>query len=338
MINNKFYKEKDMEAIKILESFLPDKIFDAHAHLYDKSFAPITANYPDDGTFKGYCDVMMPALCNPKEFHMNMITFPDRLMNAPSNGTRDASDKFIAQQLDVDAGSVGEIIVLPTDSPEDIEKRMIHSRIRGLKCYYYYAHVDDAYNKAEIGEFLPDSAWEVANKHKMAITLHMVKPKALSDEKNLDYIIKKAKQYPDAVLILAHAARSFASWTAIESIEKVAHLDNVWYDFSAICESPAMFYIMKKAGIEKCMWGSDFPVCTFRGKAISFGDDFTWILERQPKEGEQFDNLIPSSMYWFYAIENLMATRQACIIGELSESQVEDLFFNNAKKLFFSVK
>lgn len=334
MINNRFYNEKDMEAIKILETFLPDKIFDAHAHLYDKSFATSLTNYPDDGTFEGYKEAMMPALCNPKEFHMNMITFPDRLMQDPSNGTRDASDKFIAQQLEVDSGSVGEIIVLPTDTPEDIENRMIHDRIRGLKCYYCYAPVEDAYNKAEIGEFLPDSAWEVANKHKMAITLHMVKPKVLSDEKNLEYIIEKAKKYPDAVLILAHAARSFASWTAIESIEKVAHLDNVWYDFSAICESPAMFYIMKKAGIEKCMWGSDFPVCTYRGKAISFGNDFTWILERQKKEGQQFDNLIPSSMYWFFAIENLMATRQACIIGELSESRIEDLFFNNAKRLF----
>ncbi len=334
MINSRFYKEKDMEAIKILEGFLPDRIFDAHAHLYDKSFVPIAVNYPDDGSFEGYRDAMMPALCNPKEFHMNMITFPDRLMQDPSNGTRDASDKFIAEQLEKDSGSVGEIIVLPTDTPEEIEKRLIHPRIRGLKCYYYYAPVDDAYNKAEIGVFLPDSAWEVANKHKMAITLHMVKPKVLADEKNLAYIIEKAKKYPDATLILAHAARSFASWTAIESIEKIAHFDNVWYDFSAICESPAMFFIMKKAGVEKCMWGSDFPVCTYRGKAISFGDDFTWILESDKTKGQNFDNFIPLDMYWFFAIENLMATRQACIIGELPESKIEDLFFNNAKRLF----
>ena len=334
MINNEFYNEKDMEAIKILEGFLPDKIFDAHAHIYNKSFTYGLDGYTDNGAFEGYLDAMMPALCNPEEFHMNMIPFPTREMGDSSTGIRDTSDRFIAEQLEKDQGSVGEIIVLPTDTPEDIEKRMIHPRIRGLKCYYYYAPVADAYNKAEIGEFLPDSAWEVANKHNLTITLHMVKPKVLSDEKNLAYIIEKAKQYPDAVLILAHAARSFASWTAIESIEKVAHLDNVWYDFSAICESPAMFYIMKKAGIQKCMWGSDFPVCTHRGKAISFGDDFTWILERKKKEGQEFDNFIPLDKYWYFAIENLMATRQACIIGELSQSQIEDLFFNNARRLW----
>ena len=100
MINNKFYKEKDMEAIKILKGFLPDKIFDAHAHLYDKSFVSCLGNYTDDGALEGYLDAMMPALCNPKEFHMNMITFPDNLMQDSSNGTRDASDRFIAQQLE----------------------------------------------------------------------------------------------------------------------------------------------------------------------------------------------------------------------------------------------
>ena len=40
-----------------------------------------------------------------------------------------------------------------------------------------------------------------------------LKDKALADKDNLDYIIKMSKSYPDAVLILAHAARSFASWT-----------------------------------------------------------------------------------------------------------------------------
>ncbi len=334
MINNKFYNEKDMEAIKILEGFLPDRIFDAHAHLYDKSFTLANTSYPDDGTFTGYRDAMMPVLCNPKEFHMNMITFPDRLMQEPSNGTRDASDRFIAEQLEKDSGSVGEIIVVPTDTPEEIEKRLIHPRIRGLKCYYCYADIENPYNNAGIGDYLPEAAWEVANKHKLAITVHMVKPKVLSDEVNLSYIIDHAKRYPDATLILAHAARSFASWTAIESIHKIAHFDNVWYDFSAICESPAMFYIMKKAGVEKCMWGSDFPVCTHRGKAISFGDDFTWIIERDKTKGQNFDNFIPLDKYWYFAIENLMAIRQACIIGELSEAQIEDLFFNNAKRLW----
>ena len=139
-----------------------------------------------------------------------------------------------------------------------------------------------------------------------------------------------AKKYPDAVLILAHAARSFAAWTAIENVSEVAHLDNVWFDFSAVCEPSAMFQIMKKAGVERCMWGSDFPVCCGRGKAISIGDTFYWIYQRD------IDNFYSKTPFrtWTIATENLMATRQACIIADLHESQIEDLFYNNAARLF----
>jgi len=34
------YNEHDFEAIKTLKNFLPDKIFDAHAHLFNTDFTP----------------------------------------------------------------------------------------------------------------------------------------------------------------------------------------------------------------------------------------------------------------------------------------------------------
>jgi len=37
---------------------------------------------------------------------------------------------------------------------------------------------------------------------------------------------------------------------------------------------------------------------------------------------------------WLRGVENLMAVRQACILAELSRSEVEDLFYNNAVRLF----
>ena len=67
-------------------------------------------------------------------------------------------------------------------------------------------------------------------------------------------------------------------------------------------------------------------------KAISFGNDFHWILGRA--NSENMLNLVPEEKYWLFALENLMAMRQACLIGELTESQIEDVFFNNAKRLF----
>ena len=49
------------------------------------------------------------------------------------------SDEFIKKELDKDPLSVAEIIVTPSDTAEEIEKRLTHKGIRGLKCYHFIA-------------------------------------------------------------------------------------------------------------------------------------------------------------------------------------------------------
>ncbi|MBR3933248.1 MAG: amidohydrolase family protein [Clostridia bacterium] len=208
-------------------------------------------------------------------------------------------------------------MVSPGETSEDIEKRLTHSGIRGLKCYHQLGDGGKTFEKS-IEQYLPESAWEVANKHKICITLHLAKSRALADKDNLRYIKTMTKKYPDA------------AWTAIATVTEVAHLENVWFDFSAVCEPSAMFQIIKKAGVERCMWGSDYPVCCPRGKCISIGDSFYWIYQ------QDIDNFDSKTQFttWTIAVENLMATRLACIMADLHESQIEDLFYNNAARLF----
>lgn len=331
LVNDSTYTDYDLSAIKVLKDFIPDKVFDVHAHLFDSRFLPNVhpASYGAVvGDIEAYQKAMAPMLCNPKELRANIIIFPDKAMANNSNGTCAMSDSFLVRELEKSSDNMGEIIVSPHESAEDIEKRLVHPRIRGLKCYHYMNQADVTWNLS-IGEYLPESAWEVAQKHKLCITLHMVKDHALADKDNMEYICAMAKKYPDVVLILAHAARSFAAWTAIESVGKIARFENVWFDFSANCESPAMFKIMQKVGVERCMWGSDYPVSAMHGKAISIGDTFHWIYESEC-DGHR---ALPKK-FWLIGIENLMALRQACLLAELSKSDIEKLFYHNAMSLF----
>ena len=324
--------EHDLEGIRIVKDFLPDRIFDAHAHLFDTSFvSAIDKALPKSLVLRleNYEEEMRPILCNPKTLRLNIIGYPDGSMDCHTAENLVKSDTFLLQELTKNPENVGELLLAPGESAEELEERLVHPGIRGFKCYHLMAKRKDTWF-ADIGEYLPESAWEVANKHKMVITLHMVKDDALADPDNQRYICEMAKRFPDATLILAHAARSFASWTGVESVEKVAHLDNVWFDFSAVCESPAMFQIMRKAGVEKCMWGSDYPVCRGRGKAISLANSFYWIYQND------LDHFVSKTTLksWLIGLENLMATRQACILAELNEDRVEDLFYNNAARLW----
>lgn len=330
MLTPKFpYNASDAEAGKILNDFLPNRIFDAHAHLLETALMP---NY-DGGEslqfgWERYKEEMSLLMCN-RQLQINALAFPHGEMADRSNGLISRTDAFIIGELNKCPGNVGELIVHPADTEQELEARLTHPGLRGFKCYHNISGAENTWD-ATIDQYLPESAWAVAHRHKLVITLHMVRDHALADEKNLSYIRTQAKKYPDAVLILAHCARAFASWTGVESVAKLSDLDNVWFDFSAVCESPAMLQIIKKAGIKRCLWGSDYPVCRYRGKAISLADSFYWILQ---KDLDNFSSLTRMNSY-LVGTENLMAVRQAFILAELGDDAVEDFFWNNAQRLF----
>lgn len=327
------YSRYDLEAAKKIDEFLPDKIFDTHAHLYDASFTP---NISKVSAFalRSRCEVSdyvedMKVLLGNREARLNIITLPDADMADPHVEVRAASVEFIRDQLTRFNGNVGEVMVGPDDTVEDVERMLVHPDVVGFKCYHTLSHSKPTWN-VSIEEFLPQSAWEVADRRGLVITLHMVRDAALSDPENSEYIVRMAKKYPNAVLILAHCARSFASWTAVDAIDTVKDLENVYFDFSGICEPAAMFQIMRKCGIGRCMWGSDYPVSRLVGKAISLADGFYWINEDDiahfNKSGEVHSYSVGS--------ENLMATRQACQMLDAGREDIERLFYKNASDLF----
>lgn len=322
--------ELDRRAHAILADFVPDTVFDAHAHLYDESFTTFMCRNKPDGPFACYnmerYQRDMQTILPGRTIHVNIMTYPDKHM-AVNAANRAAGDRFTAAQLDKDPLSVGEIIVSPGDTVEELERHLIHPRLRGLKCYHLLARQTNDTAQCGIEEYMPEAAWELANQKGLYITLHLMRDASLSDPGNLAYIKTMAARYPNAILILAHAARAFACWTGVEAVEQVAHLDNVWFDFSAVCESPAIFQIINKAGPSRCMWGTDYSISYVRGKCISLADGFQWLYQKKLETAGV-------KGCWYIATETLMAVRQACIMAGLSPAQVEDIFYNNAMRLF----
>lgn len=322
VFKDEVYTASDLEAIKKLDAFLPGKIFDVHMHLSDRPFGikPVNLNFTDY-----YADTA-PIFGN-REVICNGIANPYKELRAKPE--RQKMTDFLVEELKKYPKNVGEILVHPDDTVEEIEGQLIHPGICGFKCYHLQADRPDTYY-ASIGEYLPETVWQVANERGLVITLHMVRPKSLADEDNMRYIKEMAKRYPNATLILAHAARGFAAWTTIETVGELAPYENVWYDFSGICESPAMIAIIKKIGIDRCMWGSDWPVTMCVGKQVSLGDTFYWIYK------EDLENFNSNTDFntWLIGTENLMATREACILTDLNEDAVEKLFYSNAARLF----
>ena len=131
-------------------------------------------------------------------------------------------------------------------------------------------------------------------------------------------------------MILAHAARGFAAWTVVESVEQVAKYPNVYFDFSAVCEPTAFMAIIKACGHKRVFWGSDYPVTMMRGTCASVGSTFLWLYK------EQLDLCASNTEFNAYLIgvQNLMAFRTACKLLDLTKEQIEDIFYNNAMAFF----
>ena len=134
--NTDLYNKNDYEAIKILKDFLPDKIFDAHTHVFSSEATPIDSksyDAPKCGVMD-YKSFMLDFFPGAKIVRQNAIVHPDKTMSDISSGVLLKSDKLLFEELEKDSGNVGEIIVLPTESAEDIEKRLVHPAIKGFKC------------------------------------------------------------------------------------------------------------------------------------------------------------------------------------------------------------
>lgn len=322
-------EQMDKQALQILNDFVPDKVFDTHAHLYHQHFTPFHCKDKPDGPFECFdwdrYVQDMQTIVPGRTIHANMLPYPEKRF-AVNTDLRNASDAFTIAQLEKDPLSVGEIIVAPGDTADDLEKRLVHPRLKGFKCYYLLADQEEEGRDADPETFLPEGAWELANQKGMTITLHLTKPDAIADPHNIQYVRTMAKRYPNAILILAHAARSYASWPGVEAAEYIADLDNVWVDLSAIFVSPPVFQLIKKLGVSRCTWGTDFPICNSRFGCVTVARKQCWLNQKV------LDTL--GTQNWNIGVQTLMAIREAAIMADLTPAQIEDLFYNNAMALF----
>ena len=158
----------------------------------------------------------------------------------------------------------------------------------------------------------------------------MVRDRALADPVNQSTIRRYCESYPNMRLILAHAARGFNPWHTIEGIESLRGLGNVYFDTSAVTEAGGFEAIIDVMGHERLLYGSDFPVSHLRGRCVAIGDSFHWFYADEMNLAEKHTDLQPVLV----GLESLRSLRLACWRMRLSDGQIEDIFFNNAKQLF----
>ena len=309
-----------------IDSFLPTRIFDAHCHLYRcrdfKAAKPaLAASGPervDWACFLRHMEDITPG----REYAA--LAFPFPVQGLDSAG----ANSFLAAELAAHSNLRGSMMVEPGMDPEFVRERVQRGGFAGLKCYHLFATTKPTFDAA-VEAYLPEEQVRVAHELRLTITLHMVRARAIADPVNQESISRLARKYPNARWILAHAARGFNPHHTIEGIHSMKGLGNIWCDTSAVTEAGAFEAIVRELGVDRLLYGADFPVTHLRGRCVAIGDSFLWLTADNTNFGAAHAAVEPVLVQ----LESLRALKQACWNLRLSDSEVEKIFWGNAAAL-----
>ena len=134
------FSQVDRQAAEELRAFLPDRVFDAHAHLYriadlHAEASPLYAQGPQEAGVEVW------------RAHSARVFGASRLrgglfLGTPTAGCEiDRVNEYLLAQIKADPGSRGSVIVSPQMSPEEVESWVRDPQIVGLKPYHLFAGV-----------------------------------------------------------------------------------------------------------------------------------------------------------------------------------------------------
>lgn len=313
--------------------YLPDKLFDAHAHLFRHDHYAAATMPPSLATtpavlgldvYREYIDWLHPGGRTKGGLYFGLAFLGDRVAN----------NAFVAQEVQAAKANgflaYGQMLIAPEMEADYVRQEVQRGGFVGLKPYHLMAQVDYPTFQAPIEAYLTEAHVQVADELGLSITLHMVRDRALADPINQATIRRYCETYPNMRLILAHAARGFNPWHTIEGIDSLRGLRNVWCDTSAVTEAGAFEVIVEVLGHERLLYGADFHVSHMRGRCIAIGDSFHWLYAEEMDLAEKHINLQPVLI----GLESLRSLILAFHRLKLTDRQIEAIFYGNSAALF----
>ena len=310
---------------KELEEFVPATIYDMHVHMWSNEHKGTAPDHP----------LMLPI---GHQDHLDWAAkvFPGREMHYLDLATpivgmdAEGHNDWCAEQLKGDPESAFNMMVTPDMSAEYIAEQVKkHSNILGLKCYRTFAPDKD---DGRIHEYLPEHQIELAHDMGLAITLHLSKRTGAADADNQKDLERSTKKYPGAQWILAHCARAFNAFMMEEAIHFLTGLPNIWYDTSAVNDMYSHFLLMKHEDRSRVMFGTDNIVagCT-RGKYVTWGRAWEYF-----PGNDTVTHCDPTPTLVCY--EQLRQERQVADMLGLTQQEIDDHFFGNAKRFIAQIR
>ena len=324
-MDEKVYREE-------LQDILPQKIFDAHVHIFEKDFlredyiTPATSVYRrfgDDFSLSLWREIMQEILPG-KEVYLNCFGRPN------PNAYHDRIPKVNHQTEFV------MTLVSPADDIADVKRRIETSGSIGVKPYLNYAasFYGKAPNDVEIYDMLTSAQLEYLNEKGLAVTLHIPRSGRFADKLNQRQMIGLCEKYPDIKFIFAHIGRAYFMRNIIDSnIEEFAAYPNAYFDTAMVNSAEILQYTYDHFPIERVLFGTDTPIALLHGKSVEINNQYAYVMGENYKIGSTIfdaDGVVKFTTFFY---EQLRA-----VIAATPRDKLSDVLFNNAYKLFTEIK
>jgi predicted TIM-barrel fold metal-dependent hydrolase len=339
-IDKKFYRER-------VRDFLPGKIIDIHTHIWlDCMVSDFAKKQPDIAMwpFRIARDNSIEDLIETYR-----LLFPDKSVtplifsNILDKNNLDQMNEYTTQcagKYNLPAFAV----IRPDWNPGKLEAVINKNGFLGVKPYLTFAPDNIPTDKIEILDFLPHNQLKLLNKYRRIVMLHIPRNKRLKDPVNLKQMLEIERSYPNVKLIIAHVGRAYCLEDAGTAFEVLKNTKNMLFDISANTNADVFKHLINAVGPKRILFGSDMPITRMRMRRVC--------------ENGSYVNLVPTGLYGdvsddkhmrevesaeaekltFFIYEEIEAFRKAAATARLNHNDIEDVFYNNAKKLLRSVK
>lgn len=323
-----------------LREFLPEKIFDIHAHIWLASDNIVSKEK------EAKRKVTWPSLIakdNPIEDlrETYRLLYPEKEVCAlvfSSGNNYDKKNEYVSKSSEK-TGFSALYFSRPGQSADELEEKIKSGGFLGLKSYLDLSPKYIPESEIRIFDFFPKHQLKRMDELGAVVMLHIPRPGRLRDPVNLAQILEIKKEFPKIRLIIAHIGRAYTREDIGEAFETLDTCPDLMYDFSANCCEYAITEVLKHAGPRRLMFGTDMPILRMRTRRIEENGTYINLIPKglygDPKQDPHLREVsdAEAEKITFFAYEQLLAFKRACQTLGLTKEDIEAVMYKNAAEL-----
>ncbi len=321
-----------------LADFLPDRIVDAHVHIYKEEMQRVRpenrkgcVNWPHmvapDLTIedmKQSFSQMFPG----KDVKAVIMGMPTCRLNEVNDYALDCAKKE----------NIPALYCTNWDTTKDEIRAALNAGFCGIKPYLNNCPPCIPEKEVRIFDYLTHEHMEVMNETGGIVMLHIPRSLRLRDPVNLWQMMEIEEKYPNAKVIIAHIGRAYVPSDIGDAFEVLKNTKNMLFDFTANTLTLAIRKCIETVGTKRIMFGSDMPITKMRMYRICEEDRYVNVVPRGFYGDVSGDPNMKEVDDWSemttFMYEELRAFKKAAEELSLSKDDVADILCNNAAQLF----